>query len=72
MKEPVIQNLFPTPIYTTHIDRPLTKKELDFVHNQKNFTSKNDGNTSSSDNYILNRKILKKLLIKLVKIIYKK
>tara|TARA_R100001510_G_C7576332_1_gene150916 strand:- start:56 stop:679 length:624 start_codon:yes stop_codon:yes gene_type:complete len=61
MKEPVIQNLFPIPIYTTHIDRPLTKKELDFVHNQKNFTSKNDGNTSSSDNYILNRKELKNI-----------
>ena len=61
MKEPTIQNLFPTPIYMTDIDRPFTKQELDFVYNQKNFTTKNDGNVSSSDNYILNRKELKKI-----------
>jgi len=61
VKEPVIQNLFPTPIYMTNMDRPFTKQELQFVKNQKNKTNKNDGNTSSLDNYILNRKELKNI-----------
>ena len=61
MKKPVIQNLFPTPIYMTNMDRPFTKQELQFVKNQKNKTNKNDGNTSSLDNYILNRKELKNI-----------
>jgi uncharacterized protein (TIGR02466 family) len=61
MKKPIIQNLFPTPIYMTNMDRPFTKQELKFVKNQKNHTTKNDGNTSSIDNYILNRKELKNI-----------
>ena len=36
MKEPTIQNLFPTPIYMTNMDRPFTKQELQFVEKQKN------------------------------------
>ena len=35
MTEPVINNLFPTPIYTTKIDRGFTKQELQFVNEQK-------------------------------------
>ena len=35
MTEPVINNLFPTPIYTTKIDRGFTKQELQFVKEQK-------------------------------------
>ena len=61
MKEPIIQSLFPTPIYMTDIERSFTKKELDFVYNQKNFTVKNDGNVSSADNYILNKTELKNI-----------
>jgi len=56
MKEADIQGIFPIPIYLTNIDRPFTKKELEFVYNQKNKVVANDGNTSSKDNYILNRK----------------
>jgi|TARA_A100001391_G_scaffold62943_1_gene39206 uncharacterized protein (TIGR02466 family) len=61
MKEPIIQNLFPTPVYMTNMDRPFTKQELNFVENEKKHTTKNDGNTSSIDNYILNRKELKNI-----------
>ena len=56
MKEADIQGIFPIPIYLSNIDRPFTKEELKFVYNQKNKVVANDGNTSSKDNYILNRK----------------
>ena len=59
MTEPVINNLFPTPIYTTKIDRGFTKQELQFVNEQKKHCSKNDGNINTKDNYILNRKEFK-------------
>ena len=61
MKEPTIANLFPTPIYMTDMDRPFTKQELKFIEVQKNHTTKNEGNVSSIDNYILNRKELKNI-----------
>jgi len=61
MKEPTIANLFPTPIYMTDMDRPFTKQELKFIKDQKNHTTKNEGNVSSIDNYILNRKELKNI-----------
>ena len=59
MTEPVINNIFPTPIYTTKIDRGFTKQELQFVNEQKKHCSKNDGNINTKDNYILNRKEFK-------------
>ena len=59
MKKAVIENLFPTPIYMTNIDRSFTKQELQFVDNQKNKCSKNSGNINTKDNYILNRKEFK-------------
>ena len=61
MREPIIHNLFPTPIYITDIDRKFTKKELDFVDNQKNFISSNEGNVRTTDSYILNQKELKNI-----------
>ena len=61
MKEPVIHSVFPTPIYTTKMDRGFTKQELQFVKEQKKHCSKNDGNISSNDNYILNRKKFKNI-----------
>jgi uncharacterized protein (TIGR02466 family) len=54
-----IQNLFPIPVYMTNIDREFTKQELQFANNQKNNCTKNVGNISSKDNYILNRKEFK-------------
>ena len=61
LKEPIINNLFPTPIYMTNIDREFTKKELNFVKDQKNHCTKNDGNINTIDNYILNRPEFKKI-----------
>ena len=61
MKEPTIQNLFPTPIYMTNMDRPFTKQELQFVNEQKNHCTKNQGNINTKDNYILNRKEFKNI-----------
>jgi len=61
MKEPNIQNLFPTPIYMTNMDRPFTKQELKFVEEQKKHCTKNEGNINTKDNYILNRKEFKNI-----------
>ena len=36
MKEPIIESLFPIPIYSTKIDREFTKQELHFLKEQKN------------------------------------
>jgi uncharacterized protein (TIGR02466 family) len=59
VKKSIIENLFPTPIYMSNIDRTFTKQELQFVDNQKNKCSKNSGNINTKDNYILNRKEFK-------------
>ena len=56
-----IHGLFPIPIYSTDIDRNFTKKELDFVKDQKNYCTNNEGNINTTDNYILNRPELKKI-----------
>ena len=61
MKEPIINNLFPTPIYMTNMDRPFTKQELKFVEEQKKHCTKNQGNINTKDNYILNRKEFKNI-----------
>jgi len=61
MKEPIIQNLFPVPIYMTDIDRPFTKQELKFVSEQKKHCNKNEGNINTKDNYILNKKQFKNI-----------
>ena len=59
--KPIINNLFPTPIYTTKMDRGFTKQELQFVDNQKNKCINNQGNINTKDNYILNRKEFKNI-----------
>ena len=61
MTEPVINSIFPTPIYTTKMDRGFTKQELQFVKEQKKHCSKNTGNINTKDNYILNRKEFKNI-----------
>ena len=61
MKETKIQNLFPTPIYMTNMDRPFTKQELQFVDNQKNNCVSAVGNITTKDNYILNRNEFKNI-----------
>ena len=59
--KPTIHNLFPTPIYTTKMDRGFTKQELQFVKEQKKHCTNNEGNVSTKDNYILNRKEFKNI-----------
>jgi len=61
MKKPVIHSIFPTPIYTTKIDRGFTKQELQFVKEQKKHCVINEGNINTKDNYILNRKEFKNI-----------
>jgi len=56
MIESTINGIFPTPIYMSKLGRELTKKELSFVDKSKLGVYKNDGNTTSNDNYILNTK----------------
>jgi uncharacterized protein (TIGR02466 family) len=56
MIEPIIHGIFPTPIYISKLDRELTKKELAFVYKSKLDSHKNDGNTTSNNNYVLNHK----------------
>ena len=56
MKDSVIHNLFPTPIYINNLDRSFTKEELQFVDEQKKHCNKNKGNISTKDSYILNKK----------------
>ena len=61
MTKPTIHSLFPTPIYTTKMDRGFTKQELNFVNEQKKHSMNNVGNIYTKDNYILNRKEFKNI-----------
>jgi len=61
VKKSVIHNLFPTPIYTTKMNRGFTKQELQFVKEQKKHCVDNTGNINTKDNYILNRKEFKNI-----------
>ena len=53
-------SLFPTPVYISEINRPFTKKELNFVDNQKNKVNKNF-NSFTKDTYILDKPELKSI-----------
>ena len=59
--EAKINGIFPTPIYISNIDRELTNKELSFIDKTKLDVFKNEGNTTSNDNYILNNKAFKNI-----------
>ena len=61
MKKTIIENLFPTPIYMSNIDRKFTKQELIFVTEQKKHCKNNQGNINTKDNYVLNRKEFKNI-----------
>jgi uncharacterized protein (TIGR02466 family) len=51
-----INGIFPTPIYISKLNRELTNKELLFINKTKLDVYKNEGNTTSNNNYILNKK----------------
>jgi hypothetical protein len=59
MIESSINGIFPTPIYISKLNRELTNKELSFINKTKLDVYKNEGNTTSNDNYILNHKLFK-------------
>ena len=59
--EAIINSIFPTPVYISKINRELTNKELQFINKTKLDVYKNEGNTTSNDNYILNHKSFKNL-----------
>ena len=61
MKEAVIQGIFPTPIYFSKLNRKITPTELKFVEKNKKDFYKNIGNTTSNDNYVLNKKEFKNI-----------
>ena len=55
----LIEGLFPTPVYFSHLKRPLSKEEKKLVAQSKKKTFRNVGNISSSDTYILEAKPFK-------------
>jgi uncharacterized protein (TIGR02466 family) len=59
--EAKINGIFPTPIYISKLNRELTNKELLFINKTKLDVYKNEGNTTSNNNYILNQKEFKDL-----------
>jgi uncharacterized protein (TIGR02466 family) len=68
--ESTIHGLFPTPIYITKLTKNFSDTENKFIEQSKLNTFKNEGNTISADNYILNAKPfsnLKKQLDEIVK-----
>jgi len=56
MIESKLCSIFPTPVYTSNLNRPFTKKEKKLIEESKINPFKNEGNLTSVDNYILNRK----------------
>tara|TARA_R100001132_G_C3262333_1_gene86126 strand:- start:755 stop:1366 length:612 start_codon:yes stop_codon:yes gene_type:complete len=56
-----IHQLFPIPVDFSKLDRVLTPKELREINEHKKKTYKNEGNRTSNDSYILERKSLKNL-----------
>jgi uncharacterized protein (TIGR02466 family) len=54
--ESSINGIFPTPVYISKLNRELSSLELKFVEKNKKNVYKNEGNTTSNNNYILNEK----------------
>jgi uncharacterized protein (TIGR02466 family) len=49
-----IQNIFPTPIFQTRLNREFTKEEIEVAHDNEKEHNKNYGNSNSKNNYVLN------------------
>jgi uncharacterized protein (TIGR02466 family) len=60
-----VGNIFPTPVYTSKLEKKLTASELKFIDKNKKNTYKNDGNLTSKNHYILNEKPFKELKLQL-------
>jgi len=61
MIESNVTTIFPTPIYTSKLNRSFTSKELSFFSKNESKTTRNEGNSVSTDHYVLNNKNLKEL-----------
>ena len=57
----IIHQLFPEPLYSSKLDRALTKKELKTISQYKKKPNPNAGNITSSENYVLENKALNNL-----------
>ena len=56
-----IMGIFPTPIYSSKLNRPLSKEELSFIDKTKLNVYLNEGNTTSEDRNILENEVFKNL-----------
>lgn len=54
-----IHSIFPTPVYENNIGRPFTDQEMNFVLDCEKDCTKNEGNATSSDNYVLEKEPMK-------------
>ena len=57
----IVHPLFPQPVHSSKLDRALTKKELKTISQYKKKPAPNAGNTTSSENYVLENKALNNL-----------
>ena len=56
-----IIGIFPTPIYSSKLNRQLSKEELSFIDKTKEDVFLNEGNTTSNDNNVLENIVFKNL-----------
>ena len=57
----IIHSIFPTPVYFSKLTRNLTDKELKIINDTRKDVHENEGNFTSMDTYVLNKKELKNL-----------
>jgi len=57
----IVRPLFPEPLYFSKLERVLTKKELKTIAQYKKKTNSNEGNITSSENYVLENKAFNNL-----------
>ena len=57
----IVHQLFPEPLYFSKLERVLTKKELKTINEYKKETITNEGNITSSENYVLENKAFNNL-----------
>ena len=65
----IIHQIFPTPIYHSKLERALTAEELKGINEYKKKTYQNEGNITSTDNYVLENKTFKNLKEDLYKMV---
>ena len=65
----IIHQIYPTPIYHSKLERALTAEELKGINEYKKKTYQNEGNITSTDNYVLENKTFKNLKEDLYKMV---